>query len=81
MIRTQVQFTEDQLSALKRMSIATGKSMAELVRAGIDQYLCAKTGPAPEERIARAIAVAGRYSSGLTGVSADHDRYLAEDFL
>jgi len=31
-----------------------------------------------DEQIKRAIRVSGKFSSGLTDVSANHDRYLAE---
>jgi hypothetical protein len=80
MIRTQVQLREDQLKALRQMSAATGKSTAELIRNGIDQYLAAKRVSDAGDRIERAIRVAGMFSSGLAGVSAEHDRYLAEAF-
>ena len=80
MIRTQVQFTQDQWAALRRLSAATGKSIAELVRDGIDQYLTANHSANAEDRIARALRVAGKFSSGVSDVSAAHDRHLAEAF-
>ena len=39
MIRTQVHLTEQQLAKLRRMSSASGKSVAELVRNGVDDFL------------------------------------------
>jgi len=80
MIRTQVQLTERQFLALRRSSAATGRSVADLIRQGVDQYLAGQSGLAPEERIERAIRVAGKFSSGLSDVSANHDRHLAEAF-
>ena len=80
MIRTQVQLTERQLEALRRDSAATGRSVAELIRQGVDQYLAARSELGREERIERAIRVAGRFSSGRSDVSANHDRHLAEAF-
>ena len=80
MTRTQVQLTDNQLKALRQASIATGKSVSELIRQGVDQYLAGRSELAREERIERAIRVAGRFSSGRTDVSADHDRHLAEAF-
>ena len=80
MTRTQVQFTEDQLKALRHLSATTGKSIAELIRNGIDQYLAGRHVSRAEDRIERAIGIAGRFASGCTDVSADHDRYLAEAF-
>jgi hypothetical protein len=80
MIRTQVQLTERQLKALRHASSTTGRSVADLIRQGVDQYLTGRSEIEPEERIERAVRVAGRFSSGLTGVSANHDRHLAEAF-
>lgn len=80
MIRTQVQLTEDQLKALRHLSAITGKSIAELIRNGIDQYLAGKRVLKAEDRIERAIRVAGTFASGVADVSADHDRHLAEAF-
>jgi hypothetical protein len=80
MVRTQVQLTESQLRALRNASAATGKSISELVRQGVDRYLAAGHEVRREERIERAIRVAGRFSSGLTDVSARHDRHLADAF-
>jgi hypothetical protein len=80
MIRTQVQLTERQLSALRRASATTGKSIADLIRQGVDQYLAARIEPDTEERLRRAISIAGRFSSGTTDVSLRHDKHLAEAF-
>lgn len=54
--------------------------MADLVRQGIDQYLASRHEPSREERVERAVRVAGRFSSGLKDVGADHDRYLADAY-
>ncbi len=80
MIRTQVQLTEAQMQALKHLSAETGKSAAELIRNGIDQYLAGRRTPAPEDRIERAMRVAGGFASGGSDGSSKHDRYLAEAF-
>jgi len=80
MIRTQVQLTEGQLESLRQASAATGRSVADLIRQGVDLYLAGRSELGREERIERAIKVAGRFSSGRTDVSANHDRHLAEAF-
>jgi plasmid stability protein len=77
MIRTQVQLTDGQLKALRHRSAATGRSVADLIRQGVDHYLAGRSELGREERIQRAIQVAGKFSSGLTDVSA---RHLAEAF-
>ena len=80
MVRTQVQLTDQQLEALRRTSVATGRSVADLIRQGVDVYLAGRSELGREERIERAIRVAGRFSSGRTDVSANHDDYLADAF-
>ncbi len=80
MIRTQVQLTDRQLEALRQASAATGRSVADLIRQGVDQYLAGRSELGREERIERAIGVAGKFSSGRSDVSAKHDRHLAEAF-
>ena len=80
MVRTQVQLTEQQLDELRRISAEGGKSVAELVRLGVELYLSSRHRPAREELIERARKVTGRFSSALTDVGARHDDYLAEDF-
>jgi Arc/MetJ-type ribon-helix-helix transcriptional regulator len=80
MVRTQVQLTEEQADRLRRLAAESGQSVAELVRLGVDLYLSSRNQPTQDERIARALALAGRFSSGLKDVSANHDRYLAEAY-
>jgi hypothetical protein len=79
MIRTQIQLTEKQAEALHEISRRTGTSVAELVRQSVDVYLKSQRQPDREEQVRRALSAMGKYSSGLTDVGAEHDRYLAED--
>ncbi len=80
MIRTQVQFTEQQLHSLRELSAATGRSIADLTRDAVTLYLQHSAGPTREALIERAIGAAGKFSSGQTDVSGKHDLYLAEAF-
>ena len=76
-IRTQIQLTDDQAQSLKALSAKTGVSIAELVRRGLAPLLRNQS-TEHEERARRAAAVIGRFHSGKTDISADHDRYLAD---
>ena len=78
MIRTQVQLTERQLKALRQLSAASGQSIADLVRQGVDRFLADQTAVSREQRIERAMRVAGRFQSAASDVSTNHDRYLAD---
>jgi hypothetical protein len=76
----QVQLTERQLRSLRQLSAKSGRSIADLIRQGIDQYLASSHEPTQEERRERAVRVAGMFASGGTDVSTDHDRHLADAF-
>jgi hypothetical protein len=78
MIRTQVQFTAQQVKALRRLSASTGRSIADVVREAVDRYLASSQQPDRSELIERAIRVAGKFSAGPRDVSVNHDKYLEE---
>jgi predicted DNA-binding protein len=80
MVRTQIQLTEEQMKSLRRLAAATGRSIADLIRQSVEQYVAAQFGISREERIQRAIRATGRFSSGKSDISKEHDRYLAEAF-
>ena len=80
MIRTQIQLTEEQSEALKQLADREGKSVAELVRMGVDQLIRSHRAVDRQELLRRAMAVAGKFNSGDEDLSAEHDRYAAEAF-
>jgi len=80
MIRTQIQLTEKQAKNLKRIAANRHRSVAELIRRAVDNMIKSATLVDIEERRRRALAAAGRFSSGLKDLSTEHDKYLAEAF-
>jgi hypothetical protein len=78
MIRTQVQLTSAQVGKLKELAVTYDVSMAELIRHSIDNFLLERQPIDSEERKRRALEVVGRFHSGLTDVSVNHDRYLVD---
>lgn len=80
MIRTQVQLTEEQSRALKRLSAKKQKSIAELIRQGVNILLRSTEVVSPEEQRKRAINVAGRFHSGISDLSARHDAHFVEAY-
>ena len=80
MVRTQIQLDEQQLQALRQRSVETGRSIADLVREGVELYLTSQKRPSREEQVRRALAASGKFASGVTDTSARHDHYLAEAF-
>jgi len=80
MVKTQVQLSEAQVQALKALAAAQNKPTAELIRQAVDDFLRAMSSISIEERKRRAIAAAGRFRSGLSGLSTNHDRHLVEAY-
>lgn len=78
MIRTQIQLTEEQSETLKQLAAKEGKSIAELIRMGVDHVIRSRGAVAPGELRNRALAVVGKFHSGDEDLSAEHDRYAAE---
>jgi hypothetical protein len=80
MVRTQIQLTEQQSRQLKARALSEGRSMAELVRQSVDVYLRSAGPPGRAERKRRALAAIGRFRSGVSDLSVNHDHYLEEAF-
>jgi len=80
MIRTQIQLTEEQVKAIKKMAVSRRVSGAELIRRAVDVMIKSGTAADPEERRKRAIEIVGKFRSGKRDVSRKHDKYLADAF-
>jgi hypothetical protein len=80
MVRTQIQLTEEQTNALRKLALSQHLSMAEIIRRAVDNILKSSTAIDREERKKRAIDAAGRFSSGKRDIAREHDKYLAEAF-
>ena len=80
MVRTQIQLTEEQVKALKKMALSRHLSIAEIIRQAVDTVIRTNTVVDIEERRKRAIDIVGRFSSGKRDISRKHDRYLVEAF-
>jgi hypothetical protein len=80
-IRTQIQLTEDQSRRLHQEARRSGKSVAEVIRRSVDEYL----EQASERSLGlptreAAMKVAGLFHSGNNDVAARHDDYLDEAY-
>jgi len=80
MIRTQIQLTELQMEAVRAAAEHDHISIAELLRRALDTSLAGSVTTPKAELKRRAIAVAGRFSSGRPDVSTAHDTYLDEAY-
>ena len=80
MIRTQIQLTEDQARRLKQQARREERSMADLVRESVTEYLARRQPIDRAELVKRARALQGRFRSGHPDLAEEHDRYLDEAF-
>jgi Ribbon-helix-helix protein, copG family len=76
MVRTQIQLTEAQAEALKDLAAAQGRSMADLIRRGVDAWLLTSGRVSRGELRKRALAVVGRHRGGPRDLAQRHDQYL-----
>lgn len=80
MIRTQIQLTERQMEGLRRISEHDHLSIAEIIRRSLDETLAHSLVVPRDEIRRRAESIVGRFASGQSDVSAEHDKYLDEAF-
>ena len=78
MIRTQVLLTEAQAAELRKLAAAEHRSMADLVRDGVDALLESRASGGREHAKARALAAVGRFRSGVRDLATRHDDHLAD---
>jgi hypothetical protein len=80
MVRTQIQLTEDQAKALKRIAQSRHLSVAELIRKAVDTVIKSSSVIDIEERHKRAMEIVGKFGSGKRDISKKHDLYLTEAY-
>jgi hypothetical protein len=79
-VRTQIQLTDAQARGLKALAAAEGRSMAEVIRDGVDTILRARGTVDRDALKARSIAALGRFESGTRHLGSRHDDHAAEAF-
>jgi len=80
MVRTQIQLTEDQARALKKLAQSRRLSIAELIRKAVDTIIKSNTVVDAEERHKRAMEIVGKFGSGKHDISKKHDLYLMDAY-
>lgn len=80
MVRTQIQLTESQLQALKKMAASRRVSVARLIRQAVDSIIESNPQVDPEEKRKRALDIVGKFGSGKHDVSTKHDEYLLKAY-
>lgn len=80
MVRTQIQFTEEQVALLRERARAETRSVSDLVRESVARFLDETPRANRRELAQRADALIGKFRFGAPDLAADHDRHLAEVF-
>lgn len=80
MVRTQIQLTEEQARAVRKMARAEGVSVAEVIRRAVGKIMRADKSIDEEERHKRALEIVGKFRSGKRDISRKHDVYLEEAY-
>jgi 16S rRNA U516 pseudouridylate synthase RsuA-like enzyme len=80
MVRTQIRLTEAQRGELRRLAAATGRSVAALIREAVGQAISSSPPATHRDRLERASRVAGKFASGSSRGSAEHDLRLTGAF-
>jgi hypothetical protein len=80
MVKRQIQLTDEQASRLEDIAKQEGRSVPDLLQARVVEFLRLEEKPAPGASRRRAAALSGRFHSGLSDLSTEHDRYLEEAF-
>ena len=80
MVRTQIQLTENQAKALKKIAQSRHLSVAEIIRKAVDTLIKSSSVIDTEERHKRAMEIVGKFGSGKQDISKKHDLYLAEAY-
>lgn len=80
MIQTQIELTEEQMSALEKLAKKRRISLSELVRESITNTLRSDVARGDSEMKRKALDIAGRFRSGLGDLSEGHDKYLSETY-
>jgi Arc/MetJ-type ribon-helix-helix transcriptional regulator len=78
MVTRQIEISEEQARSLEEMAARQGRPVSDLIRAGIDAVL--RTEASREDLKRRARELSGRFRSGVSDLSTEHDRYLEKGF-
>jgi len=81
MLRTQVQFTEEQYRKIRLLAQRRGVSISQVVRESVDRHLEAETYDS-DALYSRAAEIVGKYDDkdGRDDLSSEHDEYLDEAY-
>lgn len=78
MAQTQIELTDEQMTALEKLAKEQNTSLPQLIQDNIKKLItepAAKYTPAQKQQ---ALDIVGKFKSGLNDLSTNHDKYFAE---
>ena len=81
MVRTQIQFTQEQVATVKELSTAAGISISDFVRRSVDAYVASRGEATRAKRVKRALSIMGKFRSKNLDDACKHDEYFVESIL
>ena len=79
MIRTQVQFKEEQYQRVKELANQQQISIAAVIRRAVDQLLITRK-PGRAALYREALKISGKYKADKYDIATKHDHYLDEAY-
>jgi Arc/MetJ-type ribon-helix-helix transcriptional regulator len=80
MICTQIQLTDEQARLLRELAAEEGRSVADVVRDGVNLLLRAHRRIDREALKRRSLEALGRFHSGVPDLGLAHDQHLDDAF-
>jgi hypothetical protein len=80
MVTKQITFTEQEIETLEKFSKEQNISLEEFIQQSLNIFAKQNKTKDREELIKKAMSMAGKFDSGLTDVSVNHDEYLADAY-
>jgi hypothetical protein len=80
MVTKQITFTEQEIETLEKFSKEQNISLEEFIHQRLNVSAKQNKTKDREELIKKAMSMAGKFDSGLTDVSVNHDEYLADAY-
>lgn len=76
----KIELTNEQAEELDKLASSRGQSISELILSSVAVLLRQEPANDRDNLRQRALALSGKFRSGLTDLSVEHDRYLEEAF-
>lgn len=78
MAQTQIELTDEQMTALEKLAKEQNTSLPELIQESIKKLIAERHHRYTPEQKQRALDIVGKFKSGQNDLSTNHDKYFVE---